>query len=94
MKSKKTKKSKGTAPEVISIMKPGSDKTNIQLRHAKDQELGDSVLPVMELDKVNSAEGGRDMPLTNAPGSIIPTSTPDEETRATSETLKALQKNN
>ena len=39
LKSKKTKKSKGTAQEVIDITKPGSDEANIQLRHAKDQEI-------------------------------------------------------
>ena len=39
LKSKKTKKSEGTVPEVIDITKPGSDEVNIQLRHAKDQEL-------------------------------------------------------
>ena len=70
---------------------------NIQLRHAKDQELQDSVLtgetsPVVELDKIDSAEGGRDMPPPDAPGSIIPTSAPDEDIRAAIETLKVLQR--
>ena len=64
-KSKKTK-SKGTAPEIIDIMKPGSDKVSIQSRHAKDQELQGSILlgetlPVVELDKIDSTEGGEDM---------------------------------
>ena len=77
-------------------MKPGSDEVNIQLRHTKDQELRDSVLPgetspVVELDKINSAEGERDMPPPDAPGPIIPTSAPDGETRAATETLEALQ---
>ena len=46
----------------------------------------------MEFDKIDSAEGGRDMPPPDAPGSIIPTSAPDEETRAAAETLKVLQR--
>ena len=70
---------------------------NIQLRHAKDQELQGSILPgetlpVVELDKIYSAEGRRNMPPPDAPGSIIPTSAPDEEIRAAAETLKALQR--
>ena len=78
-------------------MKPDSDEANIQLRHAKAQELQDSVLPgdtlpVVELDKINSAEGGRDMPPPEAPGPIIPSYAPDEETRAAAETLKVLQR--
>ena len=47
---------------------------------------------MVELDKINSAEGGRDMPPPDAPGSIIPTSAPDEKTRAATETLEALQR--
>ena len=95
-KSKKTKKSKGTAPEVIDIMKPGSDEANIKLRHAKDQELQDSILPgetlpVVELDKINLTEGGEDMPPPDAPGPIIPTYAPDEETRAATETWSAVE---
>ena len=97
LKSKKTKKSDGTTPEVTDITKPGGDEVNIQLRHAKDQELQDSILPgetspVVELDKINSAEGGRDMPPPDAPGPIIPTYAPDKETRAATETLEALQR--
>ena len=87
-------------------MKPGSDKANIQLRHGKDQELQDSVLPGetlpgVELDKIDPAEGGADMPPPAEGGAdmpppdalrpIIPTSAPDEETRAAAETLKVLQ---
>ena len=45
LKSRKTRKSKGTAPEVIDITKPGSDGVSIQLRHAKDQGLQDFILP-------------------------------------------------
>ena len=97
LKSKKTKKSECTAPEVIDITKPGSDEANIQLRHAKDQELQDSILPsetspVVELDKIDSAEGGGDMLPPDAPGPIIPTYAPDEETRAATETPKVLQR--
>ena len=78
-------------------MKPGGDEANIQLRHAKDQELQDSILPgettpVVELDKIDSAEEERDMPPPDGPGPIIPTSAPDEETRAAAETLKVLQR--
>ena len=96
-KSKKTKKSEGTAPEVIDITKPGSDKVNIQLRYAKDQELRDFILPgeaspVVKLDKIDQAEAGEDMPPPDAPGPIIPTYAPDEETRAPTETLEALQR--
>ena len=47
---------------------------------------------MVELDKINSAEGGDDMPPPDAPGPIIPTYAPDEETRAATETLKALQR--
>ena len=97
LKSKKTKKSEGTAPEVTDITKPGSDEANIQLRHAKDQELWDSILPgktlpVVELDKIDSAEGEEDMPPLDAPGPIIPTYAQNEETRAATETLEALQR--
>ena len=78
------------APEIIDTMKPGSDK-------AKDQELQNFVLPgetspVVELGKIDSAERGKDMPQPDAPGSSIPTFAPDEETRAATETLKALQR--
>ena len=78
-------------------MKPGSDEANIQPRHTTDQELQDSVLPgetspVVELDKIDSTEGGEDMPPPDAPGPIIPTYAPDEETRAATETLEALQR--
>ena len=63
----------------------------------KDQELQDSALPgetspVVELDKINSAKGVRDMPLPDTPGPIIQTYTPNEETRAVTETLKVLQR--
>ena len=44
LKSRKPKKSKSTAPEVINIMKPGGDKAKIQLRHTKDQQLQGSIL--------------------------------------------------
>ena len=48
--------------------------------------------PVVELDKIDSAEGGRHMPPQDAPGPIIPTYAPDEETRAAAETLEVLQR--
>ena len=78
-------------------MKPGSKEVSIQLRHTKDQGLQESILPsetslVVELDKTNSAKGGRDMPPPDAPGPIIPTAALDEETRAAAETLKVLQR--
>ena len=47
---------------------------------------------MVELDKTDSAGGGKDMPPPDALGSGIQTSTPDEETRAATETLKALQR--
>ena len=95
-KSKKPKKSEGMAPKVIDIMKPVDDEVKIQLKYAKDQQLRDSILsgetlPVVELGKIDSAEGGKDMPQPDASGSCIPTIAPDEETRATVETLEALQ---
>ena len=70
------------AAEVIDIMKPGSDE-NI--------ELGDPVL-VVELDKIDSIDRLKDIPLLDTPGLIVPAYTPDEETRATAEVLKTLQK--
>ena len=45
----------------------------------------------MELDKIDSAEGGKDMPPPVASGSGIPTFALDEGTRAVAETLEALQ---
>ena len=68
--------------EVIDIMKPGSDE-NI--------ELGDPV-PVVELDKISSIGRLKDIPPSDTPGLIVPAYTPDEETRATTEVLKTLQK--
>ena len=44
------------------------------------------------MDKIDSAEGGRDVPPPDDPGPIIPTSAPYEETRAAAETLKVLQR--
>ena len=46
---------------------------------------------MVEFGKINSAEGVKDMPPPDASGSSIPTFAPDEETRAPTETLKALQ---
>ena len=46
----------------------------------------------MELDKIHSTEGGEDMSPPDAPGPIIPTYAPDEETRAAAEVLEMLQK--
>ena len=77
-------------------MKPGDGKAKTQLKHEKDQQFRGSILssetsPIVELDKINSAEGGKDMPPPDVSGSGIPTIAPDEETRAAAETLKALQ---
>ena len=88
LKSKKPNKSEGMAPEVIDITKPEGNKVKVQLKYAKDQQLRDSILsgetlPVVELGKIDSAEGGKDMPPPDGPGSCIPTFAPDEETRAT-----------
>ena len=63
-------------------MKPGSDE-NI--------ELGDSV-PVVELDKINLIGRWKDMPSPDTQGLIVPAYAPDEETKATAEVLKMLQK--
>ena len=84
------------APEVIDIMKPGSDKTKTQLRHEENQQLRGSIpssetSPVVELDKINSAGGVKDMPLPDASGSGIPTFALDREMRTATETLEALQ---
>ena len=46
---------------------------------------------MVELDKIDPAEGGKDMLPPDATGSSIPTFAPDEETRVATETLKALQ---
>ena len=46
----------------------------------------------MELDKIDSAEGGGDMPPPDTPGLIIPAYAPDEETRGATETLEVLQR--
>ena len=48
--------------------------------------------PWFELDKIHSTEGGEDMPPPDAPGPIIPTYAPDKETRAATEVLEVLQK--
>ena len=63
-------------------MKPGSDE-NI--------ELGDSV-PVVELDKIYLIGRWKDIPPPETPRLIVPAYTPDEETKATAEVLKMLQK--
>ena len=80
--SKSKKKSEGTTAEVIDIMKPGIDE-NIKL--------GDPV-PVVELDKINSIGRLKDISSSDALGITIPAYAPDEETRATAEVLKTLQK--
>ena len=84
------------APEVIDIMKPGGDKAKTQLRYEKDQQLHGSIpscktSPMVELEKIDSAGGGKDMPPPDASGSGIPTFAPDENTKAATETLEALQ---
>ena len=77
-------------------MKPGGDEAKTELRHKEDQQLRVSIpsgktSPVVELDKIDSAGGGKDMPPPDASGSGIPILALDEETRATTETLEALQ---
>ena len=77
-------------------MKTGGDEAKIQLRHAKDQQLQGSILsgktlPVVELSKIDSAEGGKDMPPPDAPESGIPTFAPGEKTKVVVETLEVLQ---
>ena len=47
---------------------------------------------MVELDKISSTEGGEDMSPPDTPGPVIPTYAPDEETRAATETLEVLQK--
>ena len=47
---------------------------------------------MVELHNIHSTEGGKDMPPPDAPGPIIPTYAPDEETRAAAEVLEMLQK--
>ena len=46
---------------------------------------------MVELDKIDPAEGGKDMPPPDATGSSIPICAPNKETRVAAETLKALQ---
>ena len=70
------------AAEIIDITKPGSDE-NIKLGHP---------VPVVELDKIYSIGRWKDIPPPDTPGLIVPTYTPDEETRATAEVLEMLQK--
>ena len=45
---------------------------------------------MVELDKIDSAGGGKDMPPSDASGSGIPTFALDKETRAAAEIFKAL----
>ena len=47
---------------------------------------------MVELDRIHSTEGGKDMPPPDDPGPIIPTYAPDEERRAAAETLEVLQR--
>ena len=70
------------AAEIIDITKPGSDE-NIKSE--------DSV-PVVELDKIDSIGRWKNMPPPDTPGLIVPACAPDEETKATTEVLKMLQK--
>ena len=68
--------------EVIDITKPESDETI---------KLGDPV-PVVELDKIDLIGRLKDISSSDTPGLIVPAYAPDEETRATAEVLKTLQK--
>ena len=47
---------------------------------------------MVELDKIYSTEGGEDMPPPDASGPIIPTYSPDKETRAAAKVLEMLEK--
>ena len=47
---------------------------------------------MVELDNIHSTEEGGDMPPPDAPGPIIPTYAPDEETKAAAGDLEMLQK--
>ena len=49
-------------------------------------------LPVVELDKIDLIGRWKDMPPPDTTGLIVPAYAPDEETRATAEVLKMLQK--
>ena len=80
--SKSKKKKSGTTAEVIDITKLESDE-NIKL--------GDPV-PVVELDKIDLIGRLKDIPLSDALGLTVPAYAPDEETRATAQVLKTLQK--
>ena len=64
-------------------MKPGGSDENI--------ELGDSV-PVVELDKIDSIGRWKDIPPPDTPGLIVPAYPPDEKTKAATEVLEMLQK--
>ena len=46
---------------------------------------------MVELDKIDSAGGGKDMPPPDASGSSIPTSVHQTRKRVATETLEALQ---
>ena len=49
-------------------------------------------VPVVELDKINLIDRWKDIPPPDTPGLIVPAYAPDEETKATAEVLKTLQK--
>ena len=53
--------------------------TDICKTSRTSQLLPGETLPVVELDKIGSAEGGEGMPPSDAPGPIIPTCAQDEE---------------
>ena len=97
LRPRRTKKSEDTTSEVIDIMKPDNDKGNLQPKY-KDLQLQVSIplertqLPVIELGKVNPAEGRKDMPPPDSQEFAITTPAPDEETQAVAETLESLQR--
>ena len=62
------------------------------MQKIKNSILPGKTSPVVELDKIDLAKRGKDLPPPDAPGSSIPTFAPDEETRAAAETLEALQR--
>ena len=96
-KQKKIKEFEVSVPVDIDISKLGCDKVDIKWKEVSDRKLqslilpGDT-LPVVELDRVDPTEGDKDVPSPDALEAGTATSTLDEETKTTAETLEALQR--